>query len=275
MKRKKQQAQAQTFAERFRQLFEASGMTQGEVARRAGVSPQVVSRLLTAGNADVTLSVACRLAWAMGKSVNEFEEAVFEEWKMQPKTPELIDRELTRGRLRQKLNATRNRIAAWEKDLPPSSHDRVKQVTRRWMEGMMRHWQEQAQNLEERLQQFELGYDPSGSGKLIPKGKSAKKMLTRAEWQVLPALTFRTITDPYKEDGEVYKVKKVGIYHSPEGPMPVAVVEDASGLTEYQLPLQLLPWVETCIGMAMIGRNVFPCLVELGILDGRHYAEMK
>ena len=69
-------------------------MTQGEIARRADVSPQVVSRLLAVGNADVTLSVACRLAWAMGKCVSEFEEAVFEEWKMQPKTMEVIDREM-------------------------------------------------------------------------------------------------------------------------------------------------------------------------------------
>ena len=98
MKRMKQPAK--TFAGRLRQLIQASGMSQGELARRAGVSPQVVSRLLAAGNADVTLSVACRLAWAMGKSVREFEETVFEEWKMQPKTLELIDRELSRGRLR-------------------------------------------------------------------------------------------------------------------------------------------------------------------------------
>lgn len=159
MKRKKQPAQ--TFAERLRQLVESSGMTQGEVARRAGVSPQVVSRLLTAGNADVTLSVACRLAWAMGGSVSEFEEAVFEEWKRQPKTLDLIDRELTRGRLRQKLDAIRSRIAVWEKDLLPPSHDRVEQVTRRWMEGMIRHWQEQAQNLEERLRPL----DPETEGR--------------------------------------------------------------------------------------------------------------
>src|SRR5262245_60186805 len=123
MSRKKQEAK--TFAECLRQLVEASGLTQGKIAHRAGVSRQVVSRLLAAGSGDVTLSVACRLAWAMGKSVSEFEEAVFEEWKMRPKTLELIDRELTRGRLRQKLNATRDRIAAWEKDLPPPSHDRV------------------------------------------------------------------------------------------------------------------------------------------------------
>jgi len=147
--------QAQTFAERLRQLFVASSMTQGEVARRAGVSPQVVSRLLTAGNADVTLSVAARLAWAMGKSVSEFEEAVFEEWKMQPKTMELIDRELTRGRLRQKLDATRNRIADWAATLPNCNDDDAGKVTRRWMEGLIRHWQEQARKLDERLQQLD------------------------------------------------------------------------------------------------------------------------
>src|SRR5712671_2119839 len=116
VKRKRQPAQ--TFAERLRQLVSASGMTQGEVARRAGVSPQVVSRLLASGNADVTLSIACRLAWAMGKGIAEFEEAVFREWTAQPQTLELIDRELTRGRLRQKLNSTQARIEQWEATLP-------------------------------------------------------------------------------------------------------------------------------------------------------------
>jgi transcriptional regulator with XRE-family HTH domain len=155
MKQKKKQAQ--TFAERLRQLFKTSGLTQGEVARRASVSPQVVSRLLTAGNADVTLSVACRLAWAMGKSVSEFEEAVFEEWQMQPKTPELIAQELTRGRLRQKLNAKRNRIAEWEAMLPTCGDDPAGQATRRWLAGMIRHWQTQVQKMEERLLELEPG----------------------------------------------------------------------------------------------------------------------
>jgi hypothetical protein len=91
----------------------------------------------------------------MGLSVNEFEAAVFEEWKMQPKTLELIDRELTRGRLRQKLGATRYRIAAWEKELPPPSDDLAKQMTRRWMEGMIRHWREQSLKMEERLRQLD------------------------------------------------------------------------------------------------------------------------
>lgn len=157
MKRKKQPAR--NFVERLRQLFEASGLTQRDLALRAGVSPQVVSRLLSAGNADVTLSIACRLAWAMGKDVGEFEDAVYEEWKMQPKGRKLISRAYARGRLLQKLDATRSRSAAWaawEKDLPPPSHDRVEQVTRRWMTGMIRHWQEQAQVLEEVLQELDV-----------------------------------------------------------------------------------------------------------------------
>lgn len=147
---------AQTFAERLRELLTTSGMTQGEIARRADVSPQVVSRLLAVGNADVTLSVACRLAWAMGKCVSEFEEAVFEEWKMQPKTMEVIDREMARGRLRQKLAATQNRIAEWEKILPTCGEDEVGQVTRCWMKGLIGHWKKKAQELEERLQQLDL-----------------------------------------------------------------------------------------------------------------------
>jgi hypothetical protein len=122
---------------------------------------------------------------------------------------------------------------------------------------------------------FELGYDPSGSGKLILKGKVVKKMLTRAEWQALPTLAFRTITGAHEQGGEVYQVKKVGFYHSREGAMPVAVVEGASGLTEYQLPLQLLSWAEDCVGMAMMGMNPFPCLVEFGIVNDAYYAELK
>src|SRR5262249_62050017 len=132
------------------------GITQGEIARRANISPQVVSRLLAAGNAHVTLSVACRLAWAMGKSVSEFEEVVFEEWKMQPETPGGINREMARGRLRQKLAARQGRIADWEKMLPTCSEDPVGQVTRRWMKGLIGHWKKKAQELEERLQQLDL-----------------------------------------------------------------------------------------------------------------------
>jgi transcriptional regulator with XRE-family HTH domain len=155
MKRNKQQAR--TFAQRLRQLIEASGMTQGELARRAGVSPQVVSRLLTTGNADVTLSIACRLAWALGGSVSEFEEVVFEEWKMQPNVPQLLEGKLTRGRLLQKLNAKRNRIAEWETMLPTCGDDAAGQASRRWLEGMIRHWQAQAQKLEEQLRKLDLG----------------------------------------------------------------------------------------------------------------------
>jgi DNA-binding transcriptional regulator LsrR (DeoR family) len=147
MKRKKQPSE--TFAERLRQLVQASGMTQGELARRADVSAQVVSRLLAAGNTDVTLSIACRLAWAMGKCVSEFDDAVFEEWKMQPKTQELI--KLSRGRLRQKLNAKRNHIAEWEKMLPTCRDDPVGQASRRWLEGMIGHWRKQAEELETQL----------------------------------------------------------------------------------------------------------------------------
>lgn len=138
-------------AKRLQELLDASGLTQGDLARRAGVSPQVVSRLLASGNADVTLSIACRLAWAMGKGVAEFEKAVFEEWKEKPMTLTLIDRELTRGRLRQKLNAVQARIADYEESLPACSPDQAGQVARKWAMGMIRHWKKQAKELEDEL----------------------------------------------------------------------------------------------------------------------------
>ena len=144
----------QRFAKRLRELLTASGLTQGELARRAGVSPQVVSRLLASGNADVTLSIACRLAWAMGKGVAEFEKAVFEEWKEEPMTLKLIDQELTRGRLRQKLNAVQARIADYQESLVACSPDRAGQVARKWAVGMIRHWREQARELETELRKL-------------------------------------------------------------------------------------------------------------------------
>jgi hypothetical protein len=69
----------------------------------------------------------------------------------QPETLDLIDREMTRGRLRQKLNAVRARIERWEAELPNCENDRARELTRRWMEGMIRHWRNQARELEERL----------------------------------------------------------------------------------------------------------------------------
>ncbi len=129
-------------------------MTQGEIARRAAVSPQALSRLLAVGNADVTLSIACRLAWALGKSVNEFEEAVFEEWNMQPHVSELLDREMTRGRLRRKLNAMQARIEAWDKQASTCDTNPGGVIMRRWLEGINRHWRGQAEQLAKRLREL-------------------------------------------------------------------------------------------------------------------------
>ena len=44
-----------------------------------------------------------------------------------------------------------NRIAAWEATLPTCADDQAGQLTRRWMEGMIRYWRRRAEKLEEQL----------------------------------------------------------------------------------------------------------------------------
>src|SRR6516164_3515575 len=93
---RKSQSTAQTVAKRLRELLGEAGISQGELARRAAVSPQVVSRLLGEGNADMTLGIACRLCWAMGHGPDALEEAVFAEWHAQPGVAQWQERELDR-----------------------------------------------------------------------------------------------------------------------------------------------------------------------------------
>src|SRR5262249_8053560 len=111
------------------------------------------------------------------------------------------------------------------------------------------------------------------------------KLLTVKEWQSLPELEFKTISDPYKQKGRVYRVLKVGAFNVqaydelgmkridgkiPEIGLPVAHVDEGGQTKLYQLPLDLGEWVETAIGFARLGKNVFPTEVEFGIIDGRH-----
>jgi hypothetical protein len=125
-------------------------------ARRASVSPQVVSPLLAEGSADMPLGIACRLCWALGYGPDALERAVFAEWQAQPGVVVWQERELDRRRLQQKLEALRRRIADYQSALPGGEDD-VARITRRWGEGMIRHWQGQAKELEAKLR--ELGED--------------------------------------------------------------------------------------------------------------------
>jgi hypothetical protein len=143
-----------TVAERLRELLVEADITQGELARRAAVSPQVVSRLLAEGNADMTLGIACRLCWAMGHGPHALAEAVFAEWRDQPGVAEWQDQELDRRRLQQKLEALHRRIADYQRHLP-EGQEHAEQITRRWAEGMIRHWQKQVRELEARLHELE------------------------------------------------------------------------------------------------------------------------
>jgi hypothetical protein len=80
----------------------------------------------------------------------------FAEWRAQPGVVEWQECELDRRRLQQKLEALHRRIADYQSDLP-GGEDAVARITRRWAEGMIRHWQGQAKELEAKLR--ELGED--------------------------------------------------------------------------------------------------------------------
>jgi transcriptional regulator with XRE-family HTH domain len=150
---RKRHSAAQTVAARLRELLAEAGITQGELARRAGVSPQVVSRLLAEGNADMTLGIACRLCWAIGYGPDALETAVFGEWHAQPGVAELQNREMDRRRLKQKLEALRRRITDYEANLPQGEQDAAR-VARRWAEGMIRYWRQQANKVDARLRKL-------------------------------------------------------------------------------------------------------------------------
>jgi transcriptional regulator with XRE-family HTH domain len=145
---------ARTVAERLRELLAAAGITQGELARRADVSPQVVSRLLADGNAEMTLGIACRLCWALGHGIDALEGAVFAEWQNQPGVLEWQNQELDRRRLQQKVEALHRRVADYQAHLP-EGQESGERVARRWAEGMIRHWQEQAKELSTKLHELE------------------------------------------------------------------------------------------------------------------------
>jgi transcriptional regulator with XRE-family HTH domain len=152
-RKRSQPREAHSVAQRLRELLSEAGISQGELARRAGVSPQVVSRLLTEGNADMTLGIACRVCWAMGLGPDALAGAVFAEWQAEPGVVEWQNRELDRRRLQQKLEAMQQRIVDYQKHLPDGQDD-AGRVPRRWAEGMIGHWQRQAKELEARLRKL-------------------------------------------------------------------------------------------------------------------------
>jgi hypothetical protein len=113
---------------------------------------------------------------------------------------------------------------------------------------------------------YELGYD---NGKLVYRGKSQKRMLTHEEWERLPKLEFPLLGSRH-ERGRVYPVQKVGCYRVADAPLAIAVVDGK----EFQLPNDLVSWVQDCIGLAMIGANPFPCDVAFSTVGCTHCAEL-
>src|SRR5262245_46152789 len=75
-----------TFAEKLKQLREKAGMSQGELAERAGLTRQAVSRLEGADNEPGWRTVQ-RLARALGLDCRAFEDADIVMPTVEPKKP--------------------------------------------------------------------------------------------------------------------------------------------------------------------------------------------
>jgi transcriptional regulator with XRE-family HTH domain len=59
-----------TLGERIKALRQKQGLSQGELARRCGISQAAISRLETGSMKDVETAIARRLARALGTSVD-------------------------------------------------------------------------------------------------------------------------------------------------------------------------------------------------------------
>lgn len=76
-----------------------------------------------------------------------------------------------------------------------------------------------------------------------------------------------------KNSSMVYKVLSVGFFGNME--QPCLTIDDKGTPVCYLLPMQLLDWTIYCVGIANMGEDLFPCLVEFGNHNGRQYADFK
>ncbi|MCD2338322.1 MULTISPECIES: hypothetical protein [Bacillus cereus group] len=92
-----------------------------------------------------------------------------------------------------------------------------------------------------------------------------------------------------EQDGQIYEVFSVG-FHSNDAiatvttddfsttrvHTPIVTVKNNNGsLQAYRLPLEMEYWVFSCLQVASVGNNPFPCKVAFGIIDTKYYVEFK
>lgn len=112
------------------------------------------------------------------------------------------------------------------------------------------------------------------------------------EYLALPELPIPAVADE-RQAGRTVRVHKVGFYGALEPEvrrhkldadfvkdagrylLPTTVADDDNGQKRfYRLPLSLSSWAFDAVAAAHALGNPFPCQVEFGILNDRHYAEM-
>jgi transcriptional regulator with XRE-family HTH domain len=64
---------AEWFARKLKELRDAAGLSQGQLAEEAGLSQKAIS-LLEAGNRQPTWDTVCRIADALGAKLDQFRE---------------------------------------------------------------------------------------------------------------------------------------------------------------------------------------------------------
>ena len=99
--------------------------------------------------------------------------------------------------------------------------------------------------------------------------KGAKTYFDFRKHNILPVFE----SNNNKESCSVYQVLSVGFFGNME--QPCLTIDEKEKPVCYLLPMQLLDWAIYCIGIANMDDDLFPCLVEFGIQNGRKYAEFK
>jgi hypothetical protein len=105
------------------------------------------------------------------------------------------------------------------------------------------------------------------------------------EWLDLPELDIPVVQND-RQGGRVYHVRKVGFVNAAPGdcakhdlptarneigvcPLPTCVVDDQL----YRLPISLADLAVDTVALTHAVGNPFPCRVEFGLFEDRHYAQ--
>jgi len=99
--------------------------------------------------------------------------------------------------------------------------------------------------------------------------KGAKTYFDFRKHNILPVFE----SNNNKNSSMVYNVLSVGFFGNME--QLCLTIDEKGNSICYLLPMQLLDWAVNCVGLAGMGEDLFPNLVEFGTHKGRHFADFK